>query len=153
MDSGLENAFSAIANSDVARLTSIFEQGDAVSLSMSTDEEEFTLLHYTAARGDVACAEFLLGHQSTKINALTKYHSTPLHLAAFHGYSKLIQVLLNHEGEEVADVLMRDEEGHTPLCIARMFKHSSAVKTLVSACIERYYLTTPNTPSYVRCSR
>jgi len=55
--------------------------------------------------------QYLLKHGADVDTEANTKHSTPLHLASFHGGSKVAQLLLDHG----VDINVRDKEGRTPL--------------------------------------
>jgi ankyrin repeat protein len=68
----------------------------------------------------------LLLENCADINARTKYHSTPLHLAARRGWAEVVHVLLQHG----ANVVLEDSGGRTALQVASNEGHNEIVKLL-----------------------
>ena len=68
----------------------------------------------------------LLLENCADINARTKYHSTPLHLAARRGRVEVLHVLLQHG----ANVGLEDSGGRTALQVASNEGHDEIVKFL-----------------------
>lgn len=84
---------------------------------------------------------------------------TPLFIACEHGYSQIVQRLLNETDNETvhlrqkqkADVKIcsnadvRDKQGLSPLCIACQANHGEVVKLLLEPKLRLIYVTTKDT--------
>lgn len=76
----------------------------------ATNDQDFTLLHYAAFRGQANIAKILLD-KGADVNTRTKYEQTPLHRAALNGQVTMVDILLANG----ADVNAKDRLGETPL--------------------------------------
>lgn len=70
--------------------------------------------------------QYLLKKGTAEVDAKTSTGETPMHVAALHGNSRAIALLVNAG----ADVNARSLDGRTPLHIAAKYGHFNAVKTL-----------------------
>ena len=72
-------------------------------------------LFEACAAGEVERVERLLesGDASAAINSYSRDGMTPLHLAAFFGHAKIVELLLAHDADVAAPA--RNANGHTPL--------------------------------------
>jgi len=157
-------AFDAVLMNDVAAMVQAFEGADPMELTQAdcpTDdaledegeadpfiERGYTLLHHAAASGSADCIRWLI-ERHAKPNATTaNSKTTPLHIAALHGHTQCLEALLDGH----ANALARDNDGHTALCLTRLFRHESATEVLRQHCIESLYLGPPSIPTYLPCS-
>jgi len=119
-----------------------------------------------ASNGDVKKLEETLKLDRSKINTCTDTDWSPLHIAAFKGHDKVVELLLatsadpdlldmNYSSplavascygnlrcaqlliDADADVNLRDKHGKTALHLAVMFDHTELVKLLLSAGADR----------------
>jgi len=156
-------AFDAVLTDDVSALAQVFEGADPMELTRAdcpvdnTLEEEgedpfvesgYTLLHHAAALGSADCTRWLLEAHAKPSATTSTSMSTPLHIAALHGHTKCVEALLDGR----ANALARDKDGHTALCLTRLFRHEITTKVLQDHCTENLYLGPPPIPTYVRCS-
>ena len=72
-------------------------------------------IYEACAAGEVERVERLLesGDASAAINSYSRDGMTPLHLAAFFGHAKIVELLLAHDADVAAPA--RNANGHTPL--------------------------------------
>lgn len=94
------------------------------------DSDGWTPLHWAASRSNFEVVKkiFFMSHSSAygEHNSLTNMGRTPLHLAAFNGYSDIVSVL-----GKTTSIDQRDDHGQTPLHLAAMRGHLNIVKELV----------------------
>jgi ankyrin repeat protein len=99
----------------------------AETRSQQAHSNGWTPLHLAAMAGRTAAAGLLLD-RGADVNARgTRGRLTPLHYAAWGGHVKLVQLLLARK----ADRSIGDEQGRTPLDLAKERKHEAVVKVLV----------------------
>jgi Ankyrin repeats (3 copies)/Ankyrin repeats (many copies) len=131
-------------NSEMTPLLSAAYRGDfemvQVLLKYKADvnarhDGGWTALHLVSYGDLPACANItpslsnvarLLLENCADINARTKYHSTPLHLAARRGRVEVVRVLLQHG----ANVGLEESGGRTALQVASNEGHDEIVKLL-----------------------
>lgn len=93
-----------------------------------------TSLQWTASTGHLVLADAILNHVTPAkarklVNDRTSRGKTALHLAAQHGQSSMVRLLLNHG----ANIETASEGGWTPLLIAAKAGHSDVVDALLAA--------------------
>jgi ankyrin repeat protein len=85
-----------------------------------------TPLHLAVMAGKAGVAKLLL-EKGAAVNAASKYGKyTPLHYAAGMGSVELVKLLLDHKANREA----KDEDGRTPLDLAKAGKHTEVVRLL-----------------------
>jgi len=176
MASAIQEAYTAVATGDSERLATLLAAADepfalvqapddapAAGLDGGLDdpkldvpgaaaaEDGFTMLHLAALRGHALCVEVLLSAKAPTGAATASSGSTPLHCAALHGHKAVVELLLEgvSGGSGGADPRARDADGHTPLCLARLFKHTTVARLLKVWCAEQLCLAPPPPPIYV----
>lgn len=107
----------------------VFEYVAAGRAANSTDKNGVSLLQWCSYHGDVSAIKFLLAHGES-LQSLEEYYD--LHVAAFHGHSRLCQFLIE-QGADVNEP--RPETGESPLhaalCTANRHAHDAVVKVLL----------------------
>lgn len=96
-----------------AMLTAASLSKSKPTLSMKTDANGWTPLHWAAARNHVKMAKLLLALR-VDVNTPDKNGWTPLHWTASHGCTDVAKLLILHN----ADVNLADEKGLTPVKLA-----------------------------------
>ncbi|KAJ9601555.1 hypothetical protein L9F63_000298 [Diploptera punctata] len=92
------------------------------------DKEEYTPLHWAAARGNLDIAQTLLDSGANIENkGGKKFHFTPLHLASGEGHLEMCRMLLDRG----AHVMALDRYRNTALHWAAWFGHLSVVQLLI----------------------
>jgi ankyrin repeat protein len=79
----------------------------------------FTALHYAVYYNCIQVVELLLNHNAD-VNVKNKEGWTPLHLAATHGHSKIVEIILKH-GK--ANLMSMNGDGLSPLHCAFYSEH------------------------------
>src|SRR5262245_29459891 len=115
---------------DSAILTAVYHrQKEIVNLLVARGVA--LTLHEACAAGELERAERLVDADSASVNSYSPDGWTPLHLAAFFGYPKIVELLLGHD----ADVLARSHNpnGNTPLHAALASNHAFVAGLLLGA--------------------
>ena len=79
-------------------------------------------------RGDRRVCEVLIKH-GADVSIRTEEGSTSLHIAASAGCPELVNLLLSHRKHDLNE---RNEDGFTPLDMAKYYNHERVVSVLVS---------------------
>ena len=79
-------------------------------------------LYYATKLGFRDLAEHLIAEHPEYLNARGGFHDTPIHAAAYGGYTDILSLLLDHG----VDINARDKSGDTPLRIASCHGHLEA---------------------------
>nr|WP_320157080.1 MULTISPECIES: ankyrin repeat domain-containing protein [unclassified Wolbachia] len=82
-----------------------------------------------AKNGDIAEVRHLITMEAS-VNTQDKDGSTPLHLAAANGHTKIVSALIKEEG---INVYAKDNKNNTPLNLASQNDHNEVVKVLEQA--------------------
>jgi len=115
---------------DSAILTAVYHrQKEIVNLLVARGAT--LTLHEACAAGEVERVERLVAEDRSAVNSYSADGWTPLHLAAFFGHPKVVEVLL----DERADVLAvsRNPNGNTPLHSALAANHAFVAGLLLGA--------------------
>jgi len=117
-------------NGDSAILTAVYHrQKEIVNLLVARGA---TLTLYEAcAAGELERAERLVDADPSSVNSYSPDGWTPLHLAAFFGYPKIVELLLGHDGDVLAR--SRNTNGNTPLHAALASNHAFVAGLLLGA--------------------
>lgn len=87
----------------------------------------FTPLHEAVANGHAEVLEYLLTRTvNAHVNTQSNSGYTPLHLAASSGQKECAEILLDH----LADMIITDEWGKTPLQAAELNARGSIIQLL-----------------------
>lgn len=87
-----------------------------------------TLLHRVVLEGNTDVVQQILEHSKcSAINAKNSRGSTALHLAAYHGFDEIVELLL----KAGADIAVKDKNGHTSLHRACVGENASTVRLLI----------------------
>jgi ankyrin repeat protein len=137
-----EDIFDRIAN---GRTDLVFEYVAAGYPATSTDKHGVSLIQWSSYHGDVSAITFLLAHGAS-LESLGKYYD--LHVAAFHGYSRLCQFLIEHGADVNAP---RPDTGESPLhaalCTGDRQGHDAVVKVLLAHGANPNCATAPSVPT------
>mgnify|MGYP001227610354 CR=1 FL=1 len=85
-------------------------------------------LHRAAEEGDIEAVKKHLAAGANKNVRAGKWRDTPLHRAAFWGYTEIVELLINNE----VDVNAKDKYGCTPLHDAAEYSHLEIAEMLIS---------------------
>src|SRR4249920_91710 len=97
---------------DSAILTAVYHhQKEIVNLLVARGAT--LTLHEACAAGEYERVERLLADAPDTVNTFSPDGWTPLHLAAFFGYPKIVELLLANDAEVIAH--SRNPTGNTPL--------------------------------------
>ena len=84
-------------------------------------------LHRSAEEGDIEAVKEHLAAGTDKNVRAGKWGDTPLHRAAFWGYTEIVELLINNE----VDVNAKDDYGCTPLHDAAEYSHLEIAEMLI----------------------
>ena len=84
-------------------------------------------LHRAAEEGDIEAVKKHLAAGTDKNVRAGKWGDTPLHRAAFWGYTEIVELLINNE----VDVNAKDDYGCTPLHDAAEYSHLEITQMLI----------------------
>ena len=85
-------------------------------------------LHRAAEEGDIEVVKKHLAAGANKNVRAGKWRDTPLHRAAFWGYTEIVELLINNE----VDVNAKDKYGCTPLHDAAEYSHLEIAEMLIN---------------------
>ena len=85
-------------------------------------------LHRAAEEGDIEAVKKHLAAGANKNVRAGKWRDTPLHRAAFWGYTEIVELLINNE----VDVNAKDKYGCTPLHDAAEYSHLEIAEMLIN---------------------
>ena len=85
-------------------------------------------LHRAAEEGDIEAVKKHLAAGANKNVRAGKWRDTPLHRAAFWGYTGVVELLINNE----VDVNAKDKYGCTPLHDAAEYSHLEIAEMLIN---------------------
>ena len=85
-------------------------------------------LHRAAEEGDIEAVKKHLAAGANKNVRAGKWRDTPLHRAAFWGYTEIVELLINNE----VDVNAKDKYGCTPLHDAAEYSHFEIAEMLIN---------------------
>ena len=85
-------------------------------------------LHRAAEEGDIEAVKKHLAAGANKNVRAGKWRDTPLHRAAFWGYTEVVELLINNE----VDVNAKDKYGCTPLHDAAEYSHFEIAEMLIN---------------------
>jgi len=85
-------------------------------------------LHRAAEEGDIEAVKKHLATGANKNVRAGKWRDTPLHRAAFWGYTEIVELLINNE----VDVNAKDKYGCTPLHDAAEYSHLEIAEMLIN---------------------
>ena len=84
-------------------------------------------LHRAAEEGDIEAVKEYLAAGTDKNVRAGKWGDTPLHRAAFWGYTEIVELLINNE----VDVNSKDDYGSPPLHDAAEYSHLEIAEMLI----------------------
>lgn len=115
---------------DSAILTAVYHrQKEIVNLLVARG---VTLtLHEACAAGELERAERLVDEDPAAVRSYSPDGWTPLHLAAFFGYPKIVELLVAHDADVLAS--SRNPTGNTPLHAALASNHAFIAGLLLGA--------------------
>jgi ankyrin repeat protein len=107
---------------------------DAGALLNARNNNGFTPLMLAAWKGAAACVKLLLasGGDALELDAVDQDGDTALHAAAYYNHPEIIQLLL----QAGADPIIGDNNGRTPLDLARAEGHAQCIALLEVAVAE-----------------
>ena len=115
---------------DSAILTAVYHrQKEIVNLLVSRGAT--LTLHEACAAGEVERVERLLESGPDSVNTFSPDGWTPLHLAAFFGHPRIVELLLAHDADVLAHSL--NPTGNTPLHAALASNHAFIAGLLLGA--------------------
>ena len=127
-DPGLINARGRAGDSAI--LTAVYHhQKEIVNLLVARGAT--LTLHEACAAGEYERVERLLADAPDTVNTFSPDGWTPLHLAAFFGYPKIVELLLANDAEVIAH--SRNPTGNTPLHAALASNHAFVAGLLLGA--------------------
>ena len=85
-------------------------------------------LHRAAEEGEIEAVKKHLAAGANKNVRAGKWRDTPLHRAAFWGYTEVVELLINNE----VDVNAKDKYGCTPLHDAAEYSHLEIAEMLIN---------------------
>ena len=88
-----------------------------------------TVMHIGCLTGTIGIVRLLLAERKEMVNMKDITGETPLHRASYHGYEKIVKLLL----EAKADPNLQNNDGETPLHRASDQKHLGVVEELLQA--------------------
>ncbi|XP_054270742.1 serine/threonine-protein phosphatase 6 regulatory ankyrin repeat subunit C-like [Macrosteles quadrilineatus] len=105
----------------------------AMFKNSQTNEQNggLTALHLAALEGSTSCADVLLaaGCDVHKVSFQCPYRkSTPLHIAAMKGHSKIVLAIVNHD---LSTLKAKNEDKWYPLHVAARFSNHECVKIML----------------------
>ena len=87
-------------------------------------------LHYYSAKGDEKLVKMQIDKWSFNINDRDQLNQqTPLHVATIFGHIRIVEILI----EKNANVHLTDEDGRTPLDLAKLYCQEDITKLLLEA--------------------
>src|SRR5262245_15238696 len=115
---------------DTAILTAVYHrQKEIVNLLVARGAT--LTLHEACAAGELERAERLVAEDPAAVSAYSPDGWTPLHLAAFFGFPRIVELLLAHDADVQAR--SRNENGNTPLHAALASNHALVAGLLLGA--------------------
>jgi len=78
----------------------------------------------------------LLLEKGADANVKDDCNYTPLHLAAFHGLTEFVELLLSHTGSAGESFEVKDRIGNRPLHLAAKQGHAETLTALLSGCMD-----------------
>lgn len=110
----------AAQNGDLAHLKSIRASNPSLYPINESWYKGSTALHWAIDKKHIAVAIYLIQEGGDVNLASKRYGNTPLHWAVWRGLPEMVGILLNHG----ADASAKDQDGKTPLDMARELKPS-----------------------------
>lgn len=108
-------------------------------------ERTWTDLMQYCKSGNIDAVRVLLKHPFPVLQLFARdaYNSIPLMAACIHGYTEVVELLLEHNPS--GQVLTQDDFGFTPMMYACFFGHASVLKVLSKHnMFEQFLMRTPN---------
>ena len=118
----------------------LLKEAASLIADVNTPAENMTALHFACIKNHPECMKYLLTQGATLV-VITEimYCNHPLQMAAYHGSTEVLQILLSHMQENPAanaDINYIDGNNETALHIACRENRSHCVKLLVDAGID-----------------
>ena len=88
------------------------------SVSFIIFQYQYTPLHKAAACNKIEAVAALISH-GADVNARDEYGQTPLMLASYYGYAKVVEALLDAGADKELKATSGDDKGKTALDISR----------------------------------
>ena len=90
---------------------------------------QYTPLHTAAGLNKIEAVAALISH-GADVNARDKNGETPLMLASYHGYAKVVEALLDAGADKELKATSGDDKGKTALDFARKYNKGDVVAVL-----------------------
>ena len=121
---------SRTASGDSAILTAVYHQQKEIVNLLVARGASLTL-HEACAAGEIERAERIIADDPRTIHEFTSDGWTPLHLAAFFGHDRTVELLLEHDADVTAR--SRNSNGNSPLHAALAGNHTFIAGLLIGA--------------------
>ncbi len=116
-------------NKDISVIKYLLDQIPIEEFDVNiTDDEKWTLLHWSAYNGNINQVEFFIG-KGAKVNAIADDGTTPMHYAALKGNVETVKLLLQNG----ADFTITNNVNRTPLDIALLMMGNIEVVGILKA--------------------
>ena len=118
----------AASSGDVKTVETLLKLG--ADLNTQNDKKQ-TPLHLAFDRKDYAIVNLLLENGAQDFYGETPLHRACLHYACWGGSVKIVEILLQSNGDILKNIDSKDFNGYTPLQFAIEREHSEVVKLLL----------------------
>lgn len=115
---------------DSAILTAVYHRRKEI-VNLLVARGATLTLHEACAAGELERVERLVAADPASVNTYGADGWTPLHLAAFFGHPKIVELLIAHDADVVAS--SRNSNGNTPLHAALVANHAFVAGLLLGA--------------------
>ena len=118
---------SAVTGGHKTCLNEILTAQSELDLKAVLDENEATLAHLAAKKGDVECLKAILEVHPALSEIGDLRGTTPLHVCAYHGHLECVKYLLDEGKSKV----LKDKDGATAVHFAAASGHTDCLKVLI----------------------